>query len=493
MGRCPKKVLAIVVYAVLGAVAYLILDARSTFTGAYSHGPILSASVESESNTARVWSDSTAERSDYSLETPEQAASNLQDTSWVERLRIRETHSSRRRGGRIVEWSVEPAFGSGCADMNSTEGIDVFLKPFPRRSAQLIDLFLHGQVSTAMGENVVMLGYAKAALALGCRRVVMFEANDDFVDYLDKTKKQVYIVDFMSLPPLKNALLSDETMAQRTWELAYWGRRRETIHHPKGLNLPEQYTFTSDHALVPFNYSNLPAENVRVGVLPTAITMNHVRREKGASAHYNCDVFFMGKASDQVKMLKPLIKLIEEKVLAMSAEKNASSVNICTGMKLPENTTLDEYFGFPAQHTVNLGRTDPEVFADIVGSARVVVGSGKPPASPTIVDTIFGGGVFMAPTKQFNKKSLTMEDHPLFIKADELTLEDQADEIIRIVLDGKEKQPFGGYDVSSYSVMHVCRQVLRFIEASFNSSWTNRPRVLRGYRRFCESSRRHLR
>ena len=98
----------------------------------------------------------------------------------------------------------------------------------------------------------------------------------------------------------------------------------------------------------------------------------------------------------------------------------------------------------------------------------------RPLASPTIMDAIYGGAVFMAPTKQFH---LSMEMHPLFIKSDEsfTSPEEQADEIVRIILenngndyDRKQRHlPFGGYyDNTSYSIEYTCRQLLKVIASS---------------------------
>ena len=89
----------------------------------------------------------------------------------------------------------------------------------------------------------------------------------------------------------------------------------------------------------------------------------------------------------------------------------------------------------------------------------------RPLASPTIIDAIHGGAVFMAPSKQF----LSMEMHPLFVKSDESfqNLEEQAEEIVSILLDGdREQLPFGGYEGTSYSIEYTCRQLQKIIEES---------------------------
>mmetsp|Transcript_1848 Transcript_1848/g.3983 ORF Transcript_1848/g.3983 Transcript_1848/m.3983 type:complete len:504 (-) Transcript_1848:43-1554(-) len=423
----------------------------------------------------------------YGLTTPEQAAANLQNQTWVDRLQIRELQhirSSRMRmlgsvrDRRIIEWSVmshpTPAAAAATGNIQGSVGVDFFLKPSAARSTKLIDLFLHGRVSQSMGENMVMLGWAKVALALGCRRVVMFASDVDFIHYVNRAEQQVYIMDYKSLTKGKDELLVDEILTQRTWELAYWGRSARSIKNK--LNLPaDEYGFKPDHAMVPYNYSAVPADNVRVGVLPTAITMSHihdVRRTDEASSghHQRCDAFFMGKRAEHVESLKPLIKNIEEKLLLASISNPSprhDNVTICTGMKLPKGVGLDKYLGFSVNFTVNLGITKPAVFADMVGAARVVIGSGSPNASPTITDTIFGGGVFMAPAKQF----MSMEDHPLFERTDEAfhSLEEQADEIVRLILeetDDEQERPFGGFKDTSYTIEHVCRQVLMVIKES---------------------------
>lgn len=401
---------------------------------------------------------------EYKLTTPEQAAINLQNETWINMLQ------SQHLGGltwwlkpRIIEWSVGPVV------KGSNNGIDIFLLPMQGRSSQLIDLFLYGKVESTMGENIVMLGWAKVALALGCRRVVMFESHSDFVKYVDMTQRQVLILDYISLNETSYAMLSGDDkfdgvqLERRTWQFSYWGN--------EGLS----YGPPTSHVIVPFNYTDYtkaPKENVRMGILPTTVTMNHVPSSSSSlKKQRHCSVFFMGKSPEQVEAMKPLINAVEQKLTIHFSSSiidiNRSQedvIKLCTGMKLPLGKTISEYLGFSVNFTVNLGRTSPEIFARLVGSSRVVVGSGDPPASPTIIDAIAGGAVFMAPSKQF----LSMENHPLFVKTDNafVTQDEQADEIVRLLLeDDKVRKPFGGYQ-TSYDIDSVCNQVLKIIEAS---------------------------
>ena len=441
--------------------------------------------------------------------TPEEAAQRLQNKTWYNNLQTKHLENKLsnillpwRRHRRIIEWSVATPENEKNA-ANDDDGIELFLLPFAPRSSELIDLLLYGKVVAAMGENVVILGYAKIALALGVKRVVLFESEIDFIDYIDATKQQMYILDYLSLNNstltwdalmMSNSKGDDHDtelkLKQRTWQFGYWGAN-EAMLEEFGMT-----GFPTDHVLVPFNYTNYaarcPMENVRMGILPTAVTMNHVA-SSGASAsgttkqseqkkgrikgggkneqQQHCNAFFMGKTVEQVEELKPLIKLIEEKLHQHNNNTTSTAISnnvtLCTGMKLPQGTTLGEYLGFPVQYTINLGRTRPEIFANIVGSANVVIGSGIPAASPTIIDTISGGGIFMAPSKQF----IDMEDHPLFVKSDVVftSVEEQADEIVRLVLDTSERKPFGGYTNTSYNIVSVCRQMLKVIVASNNN------------------------
>ena len=295
----------------------------------------------------------------------------------------------------------------------------------------------------------------------------MFESDIDFINHVRSRSErdhQIYILDYMSLRSLKDKLLVNQKLIQSTYELAYWGRNEKEVKSV--LQLSNKHGFNLDHVLVPYNYSvsdKVPVENMRIGVLPTTITMNHVK-QKNLDTHslQHCDAFFMGKAPDQVEHLRPLIKIIEEKLFEMEI-LTPQNVTMCTGMKLSANTDLDKFLGFSVRHTINLGTTNPEVFASIVGSARVVVGSGKPKNSPTITDTIFGGGIFIAPSVQFGD----MEDFPLFIKTESYgSREEQADEIVRLILDKGEKQRFGGYIGTSYNIESVCKQFLGLIEKS---------------------------
>jgi hypothetical protein len=75
----------------------------------------------------------------------------------------------------------------------------------------------------------------------------------------------------------------------------------------------------------------------------------------------------------------------------------------------------------------------------------------------------------MAPSGQF----CSIETHPLFVKSDTafLSLEEQADKIVDILRDDNRKQlSFGGFSETSYSIEHVCQQLLSVIHKSFSYS-----------------------
>lgn len=93
----------------------------------------------------------------------------------------------------------------------------------------------------------------------------------------------------------------------------------------------------------------------------------------------------------------------------------------------------------------------------------------RPRVSPTIVDAIFGGAIFMAPPGQF----MSMEMHPLFIDTEKSfkNPEEQANKIISILHGGERKQlRFGGYNNTSYTLEHACERLLEVIQRSFSDS-----------------------
>ena len=243
--------------------------------------------------------------------------------------------------------------------------------PHQFRSTHLIDLFLDGRVEATMGENIAMMGWAKAVLALGCKKVVMFESYVDFVAHLDKSAFQFYILDYLSLPVLKNDLLLDPLLKQRTWEFAWWGRSQDTLE--KVLQIPRKYDFQLDHALLPFNYTgdDIDKSNMRMAILPTAITFNHQPR---TSEPQLCDAFFMGKSVEDMKKLIPVIKLVEDKLY--KDKHSAKDLRLCTAFQIPNGSSYAKELGFRPKYTVNTGRMKPPVFAHIVGNAKVVIGSG---------------------------------------------------------------------------------------------------------------------
>lgn len=304
------------------------------------------------------------------LVAPEAAATRLQDLNWASQLRHRHIGTLWRflRGRRIIEWTMQSHEA-----LEQNHGVDLFLMPYEKRSSQLIDLFLKEHVEGTMGENVVMIGWAKAALALGCRRVLMFESYFDFVNHLDNTSNQMYILDYLSLPQLKDQLLLDPLLRQRSWEFAWWGRRQKEIQTV--LKISEKYGFANDHALLPFNLTNAPVENVRMGILPTAITMNHRQTLPRVDMHDHCDAFFMGKSMQNVENSIPLIKLIEQKLFELRIPPD--DVKLCSGFKTSHFLSFERALGFRPKYTVNVRKMKPTQFASLVGHAKVVVGSGS--------------------------------------------------------------------------------------------------------------------
>ena len=256
--------------------------------------------------------------------------------------------------------------------------------PHEYRSSQLIDLFLHGQISDTMGENVAMMGYAKAALSLGCRRVIMFESYVDFITYVDRNLHQFYILDYKSLPALKDALLLDPVLRRRTWDFSWWGRKAGDVQTKLGIS--EEYGFTVDHALIPFNYTKVTSDNVRLPVLPTAITMNHVPMSRDDTEPIQqCHVFYMGKRVMDITNSTKLIQAVEERITTANNNNNDTTttifslkdnVRLCTAFQIPTESSYAQVLGFEPKYTVNVGRMKPTQFARVVGNADVVVGSG---------------------------------------------------------------------------------------------------------------------
>ena len=160
-------------------------------------------------------------------------------------------------------------------------GIELFLKPGIGHSSGLIDIFLDGAVKDKMGENIAMMGWAKAVLALGAKRVLLFESYDDFAAHLDKSALQFYMMDFRSLSLLKDESMLDPLLKQRTWEFHWWGRNEKSVEEK--LNITSEYDYQIDHTLIPFNFTKnqggYSERNTRMSVLPTAITFNHWKVE----------------------------------------------------------------------------------------------------------------------------------------------------------------------------------------------------------------------
>ena len=294
-----------------------------------------------------------------SLADPQTAANRLQDPSWIKPLEYIVTAGGAGNRRRIVEWKVKP-------QTNQTRsGVELLLMPFQYRSSLLIDLFLNGKVSATMGENVVMIGWAKACLALGCDRVLMFDSYKDFVDSLDTESNQFYILDYNSLPALKDDLLLNPILNQRTWEFFWWGRTPRSIKEK--LNITERYNYSADHALLPFNFTNGPKENIRMAILPSAVTMNHVPQEEDDPIE-PCDAFFMGKSVENIENSTAVMKLVES--ILSKTNVSVESVRLCTAFKIPDDSSYEEVLGFVPKYIVNVGRMKPTQFAATLGNAK---------------------------------------------------------------------------------------------------------------------------
>jgi hypothetical protein len=104
-------------------------------------------------------------------------------------------------------------------DSFNDDGIEPFLMTSQGQGYLLHELFLEGHVHGTMDKNVAMMGWAKAALALGCKKVAMFQNYMDFANHLDESLNQFYMLDRFSLPELKDDLLLNPVLRQRTWDL----------------------------------------------------------------------------------------------------------------------------------------------------------------------------------------------------------------------------------------------------------------------------------
>jgi hypothetical protein len=302
------------------------------------------------------------------LASPKTAAARLQDPQWIAKLQhhvsFMDVSATKRR--RVLEWTVESN------DTPDDNGIELFLMPSQGRGFLLVELFLEGRVHSTMGENVAMMGWAKAALALGCKKVVMFDSYVDFVNRLDKRLNQFYMMDYLSLPKVKDDLLLDPMLRQRTWDLAWWGRAKTGPNSVKEkMGIDEKYGFKTDHTLVPFNYTDgKNPENIRMTLLPSAITFNHME----LLPPKKCHVFYMGKSVIDVQNSTTIINLVEQKL--SEHDLDVEDLRLCTAFEVPEHTSYEEVLGFQPKYTVNVGRMKPNEFAYVVGNAKVVVGSG---------------------------------------------------------------------------------------------------------------------
>lgn len=332
----------------------------------YDDSPIMDRPMISETSFTR-WKNRASPVNQ--LVSPEIAAARLQDPAWVDTLVhklswFNTTSQGPGKRRRVVEWNVKNP---------PSNGFELFLMPYQFRSSLLIDLFIDGHVADTMGENIAMMGWAKAVLALGCKKVVMFESYQDFVVYLDKSALQIYMVDHESLPALKDELLLDPVFKQRTWEFHWWGRSEESLEEE--LNITSNYGYQIDHTIIPFNFTKNEGkyreQNTRMSVIPTALTFNHWKMEASPQL---CDVFYMGKSVDNVEKAIPVVKFVDDKL--SEDDGPSQDYRLCTAFKVPSNSLFEEVLGFKPKYTVNTGRMEPPVFAHVVGNAKVVVGSG---------------------------------------------------------------------------------------------------------------------
>eukprot|EP00956_Cyclotella_meneghiniana_P021929 scaffold40669_cov29-Cyclotella_meneghiniana.AAC.1 len=384
--------------ATISLLPSFILAASVVITLLLLRGTVISLNNDYATTQTQHRQATPASSNAFNLVHPSTAAKRLQDPIWASKLRhhVSDVGSTYhflwiKKRRRIIEWIVSSSSNESSTitnnNNNNNNGVELFLMPHEYRSSQLIDLFLHGQISDTMGENVAMMGYAKAALALGCRRVLMFESYVDFIPYVDRNLHQFYILDYMSLPALKDTLLLDPVLRRRTWDFSWWGRKAGDVQTK--LNISEKYGFTVDHALIPFNYTKVTSDNVRLPVLPTAITMNHVPMSQDDTDStrtkpiQRCHVFYMGKRVMDITNSTKLIKAVEERITAANNNNNDTTifslkdnVRLCTAFQIPSKSSYAQVLGFEPKYTVNVGRMKPTQFAHIVGNADVVVGSG---------------------------------------------------------------------------------------------------------------------
>ena len=127
-----------------------------------------------------------------------------------------------------------------------------------------------------------------------------------------------------------------------------------------------------------------------------------------------------------------------------------------------------DFLGFKPKFIQNQGVMQPLAFSEMIIGARVVIGSGKPLSNPTMIDTIYGGGVFIAPKRQYH----TQESHSLFWTMESINdTRSQIQAIIRLLasdaiklqVDPALNRSFGNYPLGRtvYSLEHIVTALKR--------------------------------
>eukprot|EP01063_Lacrimia_lanifica_P021312 TRINITY_DN2860_c0_g1_i2.p1 TRINITY_DN2860_c0_g1~~TRINITY_DN2860_c0_g1_i2.p1 ORF type:complete len:332 (+),score=48.40 TRINITY_DN2860_c0_g1_i2:527-1522(+) len=257
-----------------------------------------------------------------------------------------------------------------------------------------------------MGEMIFFVSMAKAALALGVRRIVIIpddaspNAKSQLHSLVNASRAQVVLTDYITTQFLNDGMLADPWVRQRGYMLAFW---------PAGPKERQSWgvcddLFAPDRFLLAWNYTNTPP-HTPMGLLPTALAVGGTpgRFWKGTWDGPQCWAFFHGKNPSQVEKLKLILPLVEA---ALSKQPWATEGMLCTGVRKDMNSSIAAGTGL----TRNLGVMSPTTFASMMRGAAVVVGSGSPNTGPTMGDALYAGSVYFAPRRQFG----TMQSHPLF-------------------------------------------------------------------------------
>uniref|UniRef100_A0A0G4F1A0 Uncharacterized protein n=1 Tax=Chromera velia CCMP2878 TaxID=1169474 RepID=A0A0G4F1A0_9ALVE len=330
-----------------------------------------------------------------------------------------------------------------------------------RRVRELIDLAVLGKAYKRMGDKVILLGWARAASFHGWR-VRIFAETESFFKAMNARRKQLYLVDSRCLrvekvrESLKRLTEKGERgmggcLKSRFFVYNLWGGLPENLFAARerqkrggrGETENEHFVLSKGRQIVSgWRWPGYP-ENTPIGILPSLMTFWGLPAFKSMSPPAECClVFFMGKNEEDLSGIGSVLELLNERLGSLVAEVGEWGSEggehwrpICMGVKVKEGRTLAETVNLKSalQYTRNLGVMDPLTFSALVGSARVVVGSGAPIASPTIVDAVVAQGHVFAPRRQFCNPSPgrgCLGPHERWTETDELTSEEIVERIV---------------------------------------------------------------